>query len=362
MSAKSAIKIIKMNMKRSTKYFRWLGVVAVVLSIAYLLGPKPNKPAYSLKMDPIPEQSDSLQAFVEAAEARLHIKPDNEARIIWQNESLKEKTEYAIVYLHGFSASQVEGDPVHRTLARTFGCNLFLSRLSMHGIDTTEQLLGITADNYWESARQALNIGKQLGKKVILMGTSTGGTQALQLAAAYPHEVAAIILMSPNIEINDPAAWLLNNPWGLQIARMVIGGSYIVPKDTRPVYKNYWSSPYRLEAAVELQEMLETSMKAVTFQRVSQPLLLMYYYKDEANQDPVVKVSAMRMMFEKISTPMSFKKEVSIPNAGDHVIGSYLKSGDVASVIQASTEFMQQILKIPVADSNQLAAYASVKR
>ena len=51
------------------------------------------------------------------------------------------------------------------------------------------------------------------------MGTSTGGTQALQLAAAYPNDVAALILMSPNIEINDPNAWILNNHWGLQLAQ-----------------------------------------------------------------------------------------------------------------------------------------------
>jgi pimeloyl-ACP methyl ester carboxylesterase len=344
-----------MNIKRSTKIIRLLGIVAVILSIVYLLGPKPNKPTYVLEMDTLPEQSDSLEAWIAAGEARLKLKPNNEARIIWRNDSLKEKTEYAIVYLHGFSASQEEGDPVHRTIARTFGCNLYLSRLSMHGIDTTEPLLGITAENYWESAQQALNIGRQLGKKVILMGTSTGGTQALQLAAAYPKEVASIILMSPNIEINDPSAWLLNNPWGLQIARMVIGSDYIVAKDTRPVYKNYWSSPYRMEATVELQEMLETSMKAATFQRVTQPLLLMYYYKDEANQDPVVRVSAMRKMFENISTPMSLKKEVAIPNAGDHVIGCHLKSGDVGSVIKASADFMQQVMKIPIVDSSDQA-------
>ncbi|MEI9959446.1 MAG: alpha/beta hydrolase [Ferruginibacter sp.] len=103
-----------------------------------------------------------------------------------------------------FSASQEEGNPVHRDIAKTFGCNLYLSRLAEHGIDTTEQLLNLTADNYWESAKQAFAIGKQLGNKVILMGTSTGGTQAIQLAAAYPNDIAGLILYSPNIAINDP--------------------------------------------------------------------------------------------------------------------------------------------------------------
>jgi pimeloyl-ACP methyl ester carboxylesterase len=289
-----------------------------------------------------------LDSFVAVHENKWRIKPDNEARIVWHDSSQKAVTDYAIVYLHGFSASQEEGDPVHTTVAKTFGCNLYLSRLSMHGLDTTEQLLGLTADNYWESAKQALAIGKKLGKKVILMGTSTGGTQALQLAAAYPQDIAGLILMSPNIAINDPNAWLLNNPWGLQIAKLVLGGDYNIAKDTREVYKKYWNTPYRVEAAVELQEMLEASMKKATFQRITQPLLLMYYYKDEANQDPVVRVDAMRKMFEQVATPVSLKKEVAVPNAGDHVIGSYLKSGDVETVISNTKQFMQHVMKVPV--------------
>ena len=96
---------------------------------------------------------------------------------------IKNKTAYSIVYLHGFSASQAEGDPVHKNIAAMFGCNLYLSRLAEHGIDTTEPMMNLTADKNWESAKQALAIGKQLGNKVILMGTSTGGTNALQLGS-----------------------------------------------------------------------------------------------------------------------------------------------------------------------------------
>jgi hypothetical protein len=43
--------------------------------------------------------------------------------------------------------------------------------------------MNLTADAYWESAKLAYAIGKQIGKKVILMSTSTGGTLALKLAA-----------------------------------------------------------------------------------------------------------------------------------------------------------------------------------
>lgn len=348
-----------MGMMKLRRILRWVGIVTVILCIVYLLGPRPEPPKFDNTLPELNVASIDLDSFIAEAESAWPVKEDNEARIVWADSLKKEPSEYAIVYLHGFSASQEEGDPVHTTIARTFGCNLYLSRLSMHGLDTTEQLLGLSADNYWESAKQALAIGKRLGKKVILMGTSTGGTQALQLAAAFPGSVTGLVLLSPNVAIKDPNAWLLNNPWGLQIARMVKGGNYVVAKDTRPVYKRYWNTPYRLEAVVELQEMLEASMKAATFQKITQPMLLMYYYKDENNQDQVVRVDAMRAMFEQVATPHTLKKEVALPKTGDHVIGSYIKSGDVQSVIDVSTEFLEQVMQLPRMDK-QLAASDSL--
>jgi esterase/lipase len=287
-----------------------------------------------------------VEQFVAANEATHKLRPNNQARVVWANDSVKQKTAYAIVYLHGFSASQEEGNPVHRNIAKQFGCNLYLSRLAEHGIDTSEQLMNLTADNYWESAKQALAIGKQLGHKVILMGTSTGGTQALQLAAAYPDDIAALVLYSPNIAINDANAWLLNNHWGLQIARLVKGSNYNNPDDERSIYKQYWNKPYRLEAIVALEEMLETSMNKETFNKVKQPVLLLYYYKDEQHQDNVVKVSAMKDMFAQLATDTAHKRAIALPNTENHVIASPIKSKDIESVEKETKRFLEEVLQL----------------
>lgn len=317
-----------------------------MLITVYLLGPAPVKPVYKIEMPTVPADPNQLDAYVKNNEAQHKIKQDNEARIIWYNDSTKQKTDYAIVYLHGFTASQAEGDPVHRNLAKKFGCNLYLSRLAEHGIDTTDALLNLTADKYWESAKQALAIGQQIGNKVILLTTSTGGTNALQLAATYPANVAALILMSPNIAINDPNAWLLNNHWGLQVAHLVLGSGYITSKDNRPLYKQYWDWKYRAEGAVALEEMLETTMKKEIFEKVTQPVELLYFYKDEQHQDSVVKVSAMLNMFDELGTPDSLKRKQAMPGAGTHVLGSYIKSQDVEGVQKAIEKFMTEVLKM----------------
>ncbi len=311
------------------------------LIVIYFLGPQPPKPVLN-EVLPTVASINALDSQITAMEAPHKIKPNNEAKIIWADSS-KTQTEYAIVYLHGFSASQMEGDPVHQNIAKQFHCNLYLARLAEHGIDTTEDLMNLTAEKYWESAKLAYAIGQQLGKKVILMGTSTGGTLALQLAANYP-EIAGLILYSPNIEIFNPTAPMLNNPWGLQIGRAVLKSNYVDIKYKDSAYPKYWNSHYRIEAVVALQNLLEATMTEATFKKIHQPTLALYYYKDEAHQDSVIKVKAIQKMMQQIATPSNLKMEMAMPNTGNHVLASPIVSKDIVSVEQATTKFMKEMI------------------
>ena len=309
----------------------------VALVAVYFLGPTPDKPKWDKAAVTVPADPTALENYVAMQESKHTLKPDNEARLIWA-DSTKKKTKFSVVYLHGFSASQKEGDPIHLQFAKEFGCNLYLARLADHGVDTTEQLLYFTGDRWWQSSKEALAIGKAIGENVILMSTSTGGTMAIMLAAEYPEDVDALINMSPNIAVNDPSAWLLNNPWGLQIARKVLGSDYqnIQYDSARQIY---WNGKYRIESLVQMEEMLEDKMNKSTFEKVKCPSLTLYYYKNEQEQDKTVKVSAMLEMNKQLGTPDSLKAAEAIPNAGFHVMGSYLVSKDLETVHAEAKKF-----------------------
>ncbi|HKC36189.1 MAG TPA: hypothetical protein VKB95_09005 [Chitinophagaceae bacterium] len=327
------------------RFLKWFGIFLLVLIIVYFLGPQPSTPKYNNQSPVVPSDAAQLEKYIADNESKHKLKPDNEARIVWYNDSTKEKTGYAVVYLHGFSASQEEGDPVHIEFAKKFRCNLYLARLADHGVDTTEPLANFTAEKFWRSAVEAYAIGKQLGKKVILMSTSTGSTLALKLCAEFP-DIAANIMLSPNIAVNDANAWLLNNHWGLQIAHVVIG-KHRIADDSTALYKQYWNYRYSTNSLVQLEELLESTMKESTFKKVTQPSLLLYYFKDKDNQDPVVKVSSMKRMFVQIATPDSLKRQIAIPNAENHVLGSPIKSKDVETVKKEIEKFAIEILKLP---------------
>lgn len=323
-------------------FIRAFLALIIVLAVFYFVGPKPAKPNYANKLPKVPELA-ALPNYVALQESKYKVKPGNEAEIVWADGAKEEQTEYAIVYLHGFSASKEEGNPAYTYLAKALKANMYLARLADHGLDTIAPLEYFTPDRLWESGKQAYAIGKKLGKKVILAGTSTGGTLALQLAAAYP-EVNSLVLMSPNIAINDNKAWLLNNPWGLQIARKVTGGKERKVEGRSPLYKKFWYTNYRLESLVQLEELLESSMNKSLFEKVKQPVLMLYYYKSETEQDPVVKVDAMLKMFEELGTPAKDKQKIAIPNAANHVIGSAITSKDIKGVEQAMNGFIAERL------------------
>jgi esterase/lipase len=325
---------------------KWIYALVIILILFYFAGPSPATPKYDKDIPIVPEQSAALDSFINNSESQHKLKPDNQARIIWANDSLKQKTEYAIVYLHGYTASQGEGDPVHTDIARKFGCNLYLSRLAEHGIDTVDDLINLTVDKYWESAKQALAIGRQLGEKLILMGTSAGGALAIKLAAEYPADVDALVLLSPCIAIKDPSAWVLNKHWGLKIARLILHSDYVDSKYTSPAEKQYWYTHSRIEGAGQLEEFLATSMNKNTFEQIKQPTQLLYFYKNEIEQDSTVKVSAMLDMFDELGTPADLKRKQSLPNTGTHVICSSLRSHDVKGVEEEIEKFLTGVIRM----------------
>lgn len=320
-----------------------LSALIAIAIIVYFLGPTPVHPQYANDTPFVPELNQ-LENYIKEIESKHRIKPQNEAEIVWA-DTFKQQTEYALVYLHGYSASKEEGNPVHTHLAKRLKANLYLSRLADHGVDTVSAMEYSTADRLWESAKQALEIGRKLGKKVIIIGTSTGGTLALKLAAMYPQKVNSLILISPNIAINDKLAFLLNQPWGLEISRMVMGGNERIIGGKSEEYKKYWYTKYRLESVVQLQELVATTMNRETFAQVRQPTLLLYYYKNEHEQDPVVRVDAMMKMFDELGTSSKLKSKVAIPSGASHVLGSYITSKDIPAVERAIDTFVTGTLK-----------------
>jgi pimeloyl-ACP methyl ester carboxylesterase len=324
-----------------------VGLVLTVMVIGYLLGPTAQTDA--VKNEPVMLDSDlvKLEQSIAQSEKSLKLRPDNEARIVWADSLQKVKTPYSIVYIPGFSATWAEGDPIHKQIAQRFGCNLYLARTAEHGLNSPDAMKELTPALYAASAERALAIGKELGDKVIVMGTSAGGMLTLYLAAHHP-EIDGLILYSPCIAVANPALKLVTKPWGKQILNQVFSGEYVKNTNYKGGRARYWSPQYHTNGLITLQTMLDEFMTPEQFAKVTQPVFMGYYYKDEAHQDQVVSVAAMLDMFDELGTPAAKKVKKDFPEAGEHVIASHFTSGDLAGVYQATETFMKDVLKMPV--------------
>ena len=79
---------------------RFLLIAFLLLIVVYLFGPKPEKPNMSKDLPSISASIGNIEKYVENNDAGLQLKPDNQSRIIWANDSVKERTNYCLLYLH----------------------------------------------------------------------------------------------------------------------------------------------------------------------------------------------------------------------------------------------------------------------
>lgn len=294
----------------------------------------------------LPADIFELDDFLAQKEQRYDLKAGTEAQIIWQDNTPK-KTDYAIVYLHGFRASHPEGDPVHKTIAQTFGCNLFLSRIDEHGIKSDYPLLHLTADKMLKSAQFAFEIGKKIGKKVILMGTSTGASLALYLASQnkYKQDISSLILYSPLVAFYGYSNLLLTNNLTRKILSVIPGQKYLITtKNMTYAEEKIWNRQYALGGVLSLGRLIQDYMTPSLFNKVTHPTFVGYYYKNKKEQDNVVSVSAIKTMTKHLGTRTENLVTSNFPEAKSHVICSSVVSKSVNSVIDNTEIFLKPLV------------------
>ncbi|QVY65291.1 glycerophosphodiester phosphodiesterase family protein [Polaribacter sp. Q13] len=285
----------------------------------------------------------TIESIVKKKEdSNKNIKPNNDARIIWADNYKNKQSDIAFVYLHGFGASSREGEPIMSMLSKKYNANVYLSRLKEHGIQRDDSFKKLTPENYLETAKEALSIGKIIGKKVILVSTSTGGTLSLKLASEDA-SILGLIMYSPFVGLKNPAFAAITTPEG-KAGFIKMNGSEIT-KQIRPEEEaKYWSTSYHVNGYEALIKMLLDNMKPATFAKVKIPVFVGYYYKNDKEQDQVVSVAAILKMYDGLGTPADKKTKVAFPEAGNHVIACDLRSKDWQGVYNETVTFIDEVI------------------
>ena len=207
------------------------------------------------------------------------IRPGDGKRILWAGAA-GEKTPLALVYIHGFSASPAEIRPVPEEVARNLGANLFFTRLAGHGRDGAAMGLASAEDWLFDMA-EAMAIGRRLGDRVIVIGTSTGATLAA-LAATDPQlnaGLAGTVLISPNFGIRTPAQWVLDAPFVEHWATALVGET----RAFTPINADqarHWTTEYPTAALYPMARLIRAA-RANDWSQAKTPALFLYAPADQ---------------------------------------------------------------------------------
>ena len=291
-----------------------LFLLLFALILLYLLGPrvKIDERLWHLSLP------DDLDAYLARSEARFHnITPGAEKTIIWAGDA-GQQTEYAIVFLHGFSATRQELAPLPEQVAAQLGANLYLARLAGHG-QTGAELSQTTVNQWLNDAQEAWALGRRLGKKLILIGNSTGATLATWLAAqAWAADIAALILISPNFGPAAPGAALLTWPWGEQLAT-AIQGPERVWEPANEGQARYWTTRYPTRALLPMMALVKL-MERAPLERIQQPILTIY-----SPADTVIDPGKVAPTLTRIGSLV--QEVVTVPAGGQG--SNHILAGDI---------------------------------
>ncbi len=318
---------------------KWLLALLLVLTSFLVSTYKWQIPDYTYN------QTETFGNFDEYYNKELEIskkentRPDNEEKLIRYNEA---KTPIAILYIHGFGASRMEGEDVVNQVAETFQSNLYYVRLPGHGTNV-EDHKNTPFTRYLEDAETALLMSTQLGEKVVLIGTSMGGLISTYLAAKHPDKIAAVILASPFYEFPDPTANVFKFSWGKSFIHMVMGEiRKSNEQDSKNESYNYWYKDQYYDAIQNIMDLKRFVEKENSLSKIEDPVLLFYFYKSESMQDRSASVKAMLTAFDKIQQAPnhhSLNKAVKVEN-GDHVLLSRFAKVDKPLLFKEMVQFI----------------------
>lgn len=307
---------------RPRGWLRILLVLIVLATVTIMAGPRnPQGPWVPTPRMAPPQDITQLDAWLQTSEKSFaNMKPGNAKGISWASRT-GERAPWAVVYLHGFSASRLETAPLADTVAQALGANVFHTRLTGHGLDSVEAMGEASVQDWTADTVEALQIGKTLGDKVLVVGVSTGATLATWAALSpQAKDMAAMVFISPNFGPKDKRANLINGPWGQKIALTLEGPVRGWTPDS-PQEANAWTTRYATRAIFPMMSLVK-EMRESNLTAIQTPVLMLYSESDE-----VVDPQESKAAFARIGSNRKSLQAVDYSTSkGQHVLAGAIKA------------------------------------
>lgn len=254
-----------------------IGFLAVII-FTLLFGPRePTDGDLTFTPEAVGEDIEEYLTWVEAP--FTDITPGVEKQVIWADPTTRARTPISIVYVHGFSATAQEIRPVPDRVAAELGANLFYTRLSGHG-RTGDAMAEPAVVDWLDDVAEAMEIGRRIGDRVILMGTSTGATMATIAAVdtRMNEGLAGMIMVSPNFKVAAAGAGILDLPFARYFGPVVAGAERSFEPHNAD-HGLFWTTKYPTTSLLPMAASVRAA-NGVTFRAIEQPVLMVFSEDD----------------------------------------------------------------------------------
>jgi alpha-beta hydrolase superfamily lysophospholipase len=138
-----------------------------------------------------------------------------------------------------------------------------------------------TVDAWLRDAAEAVEVGRTIGDRVLLVGTSTGATLALWAAnrPELTEDLGALVLLSPNLNPRDRKARLLLWPWGGLLARLLEGPERCF-ETYNDAHARHWTECYPTSALLPMMALAE-HVRTSPLEEIRMPTLVVYVPDDQ---------------------------------------------------------------------------------
>jgi len=265
---------------------------------------------------------NSLDKFIESKENKVpNIRPDTKKKIIWASKN-NQKTKTSLVFIHGFSATRFELNPVIEILGKELQANIFFTRLKGHGQDG-KALGEATFDDWIIDTQEAIEIGKAIGDNLVLIGCSTG-CSLIHTILEQSTTIQAVIYVSPNFGPKSFKGQLLRVPGAKLFMPLVFGNEhFFIPKNAE--HERCWTTRYPIKALFAIKDSVVAAYK-VNHNKIKVPVL--FWFSDD---DQVVSAKATRKIISKMGNNVSVHNPI-LTNEDDPSRHGVL--GDILSASQ----------------------------
>jgi alpha-beta hydrolase superfamily lysophospholipase len=190
-----------------------------------------------------------------------------------------------------------------------------------------------------DDAAEAMAIGRRLGERVVIMGSSTGATLGTLIASRpdLSADLAGLVALSPNYALQNWRSFLLTIPFAREVIPYLGPATFGEASESAAVNAN-WTVTYPTAALLPMARLVEI-VRGLDFASMRVPALFVY-----SPGDAVVDAARTVQVAGQWGAPHQTIEVPEAPGVARHIVaGDLISPATTGQVAAAVTDWIRAL-------------------